>query len=201
MCNRQFLKLILAGLFLSATTSTFSQVAPGATEGGVPLVVGGGISDFDLDWGPGRRMEGISAWVDWDFDRLPGLLRGLGIEAEGHDINWNRPSSIVKMRQDTGLGGITYHWRHYRNLRPYVKMMGGIGSIDFPPFKPDSTYTHDTFTVFGPGGGVEYRAWRQVWVRGEYEYQAWHHTFGSNDLTPQGFTIGASYHFSHSRGQ
>jgi opacity protein-like surface antigen len=96
------------------------------------------------------------------------------------------------MRQDTGLGGAIYDWNRYRKFRPYAKYLVGVGSIDFPPF---GTYSHDTFLVFAPGGGVEYRAWRHIWIRGDYEYQFWQHVFGPHDLTPTGFTIGASYDF------
>ncbi|MGA3049931.1 MAG: outer membrane beta-barrel protein [Terracidiphilus sp.] len=197
MSRYLFPKLTLAFFFVAATIPVFSQVAPAAEEGGLPLVVGVGISDYDLDWGYGSRMIGISAWADWQLEHLPGQLRNLSIEAEGHAIDYDRPARVPStMRQDTGLGGLSYTWRHYRNLRPYAKFLGGIGSIDFgeiPP--PNPFYTHDTFSVFAPGGGVEYRFWRQFWVRGEYEYQFWQHTFGPRDLTPSGFTIGASYHF------
>jgi opacity protein-like surface antigen len=137
-------------------------------------------------------MEGISAWVDWYPNRMPTVLNGLGIEAAGHDINYGLPAGISKMRQDTGEVGPIYAWNHYRNFRPYVKYLLGIGSIDFPP---TGTYSHDTFLVFSPGAGVEYRAWRHVWIRGDYEYQYWHQTFGPHDLDPNGFTIGASYDF------
>jgi opacity protein-like surface antigen len=195
MSNRFFSIFALSAFFMLKAITGFSQVAPAATSGGssIPLVVGGGISDFDLDYGQGRRMEGVSAWVDWNFNHMPRVLRGIGIEAEGHDINLNRPSSLTRMRQDTGLGGVTYHFVHSGNIDPYIKMLGGIGSIDFPSKNPH--YTHDTFEVLAPGGGVEYRVWGQVWVRGDYEYQLWEHTFGPHNLTPQGFTFGASYHF------
>jgi hypothetical protein len=205
MSQHLFPKLTLAIFFVAATIPAFSQVAPAAEEGGLPLVVGVGISDFDLDWGLGRRMIGITAWADWQLEHLPGPLRNLSIEAEGHDINFDRPSELNPMRQDTGLGGLVYTSRHYRNLSPYVKMMGGIGSIDFPylsppppPGVPFFHYRHDTFAVVEPGGGLEYRFWRQFWVRGEYDYQFWHHTFGGTDLNPQGFTVGATYHFRRS---
>ncbi len=185
-------KLITAAMFVAAVFPTYCQVAPTARQGSVPIVVGAAFSDFRLDWGPGSKTEGISAWVDWYPNRMPGVLNGLGIEAEGHDINYGRPAGITKMRQDTGEGGAIYAWNRFRNFRPYAKYLVGIGSIDFPPV---GTYSHDTFTVFSPGGGVEYRAWRHIWIRGDYEYQFWHHTFGPHDLNPNGFTIGASYDF------
>jgi hypothetical protein len=186
------LKLIFVALLITAVFPVYSQVTPAARQGSVPIVVGAGFSDFSIDWGPGRRMEGISAWVDWYPNRMPTDLNGLGIEAAGHDINYGLPAGISKMRQDTGEVGPIYAWNHYRNFRPYVKYLLGIGSIDFPP---TGTYSHDTFLVFSPGAGVEYRAWRHVWIRGDYEYQYWHQTFGPHDLDPNGFTIGASYDF------
>jgi opacity protein-like surface antigen len=194
MSHRLFPKLTLAILFVAATVPSFSQVAPAATVGGLPITVGVGLSDYDLDWGYGSRMVGISAYVDWDLFILPGPLRNLSIQAEGNDISYGRPARLPIMRQDTGLGGLKYTYRHYPNLLPYVKYMGGIGSIDFPNTS-NRYYTHDTFGVWAPGVGVEYQIWRRLWVRGDYEYQIWNKTFGPRDLTPQGFTIGGSYHF------
>jgi len=185
-------KLILAALFVGAVFPVHSQVVPTARQGSVPIVIGAGFSDFSLDWGPGKRMEGISAWVDWYPNRLPGVLHGLGIEVAGHDINYGLPSGFSRMRQDTGEGGAIYAWNHFHNFRPYVKYLAGIGSIDFPSA---SAYSHDTFLVLSPAAGVEYRAWGHIWIRGDYEYQYWHHTFGPHDLNPNGFTIGASYDF------
>jgi opacity protein-like surface antigen len=191
-------KLVFAALLAAAALPLYSQVSPAANQGGVPLVVGAGFSDFSIDWGPGQRMEGISAWADWFPFRLPGVLNGLGIEAEGRDINFGRPAGIPRMRQDTGLGGAIYSWNHYRNFRPYAKYLAGVGSIDFPP---SGTYSHDTFSILAPGGGVEYRVWHHVWIRGDYEYQFWQHVFGFHDLTPNGFTAGVSYDFRPWAGQ
>lgn len=185
-------KLIFATLLVAMVLPVYSQVAPAARQGGVPIVIGAGYSDFSIDWGPGQRMEGISAWADWYPNRMPAALNGLGFEAEGRDINYGRPSGISRMRQDTGLIGAIYTWNRFRNFRPYVKYLGGIGSLDFPP---SGTYSHDTFTVLEPGGGVEYRAWQHIWIRGDYDYQFWQHTFGNHDLTPTGFTVGVSYDF------
>jgi hypothetical protein len=137
-------------------------------------------------------MEGISAWADWFPNRLPAALNGLGIEAEGRDTDFGRPAILPKLRQETITGGGIYTWNRYRNFRPYAKFLAGIGSLDFPPL---GTYSHDTFLVFVPGGGVEYHAWRHIWIRGDYECQFWQHVFGPHDLTPTGFTIGASYDF------
>ncbi len=185
-------KLNFAALFVAAVLPVYSQVVPSANQGGVPIVVGAGFSDFSIDWGPGVRMEGVSAWADWYPHRLPAVLNGLGIEGEGRDINYGRPADLSRMRQDTGLGGAIYTWNHHRNFRPYAKFLAGIGRLEFPPA---GTYSQDTFMVLAPGGGVEYRAWRHIWIRGDYEYQFWQQVLGPHDLTPAGFTIGASYDF------
>lgn len=188
-------KLPLALLLGITTIQSYSQVAPAARSGNIPLSIGGGITDDSLDWGPGRRMLGVTAWVDWHFGDQIRLLRGIGIEAEGTDLNWNRPSDLPKMRHDTAQGGLTYTWKRFRNLDPYMKMLGGVGSIDFPAMPSFPYYTHDTFYIFSPGGGAEYRIRGPIWARGDYEYQFWHQTFGPHDLNPNGFTIGATYHF------
>ena len=141
-----FLSMTLAILFAGPAHSLFAQTAPAAKQGGLPLVVGAGFSDFNLDYGDQRRMVGPSAWIDWNFPRLPGLLSGLGIEAEGHAIDYDRPSNLTKMRQDTGEGGAIYTLRRYRILHPYAKFLAGIGSIDFPSQNP--LYTHATIQSF-----------------------------------------------------
>src|ERR1039458_386938 len=126
------LKLIPAALFVAAVLPVYSQVTPAARQGSVPIVVGAGFSDFSLDWGPGKRMEGISAWVDWYPNRLPAVLHGLGIEVAGHDINYGLPPGFSRMRQDTGEGGAIYAWNHFRNFRPYVKYLAASAASTFP---------------------------------------------------------------------
>jgi opacity protein-like surface antigen len=190
-------KFPLALLLGITAIHAYPQTAPAATQGNIPLVIGGGISDFLLDWGYSRRMTGATVWVDYGLADQFRRLHGVGIELEGHDINWNRPSNLPKMRQDTGQGGVTYTWERFRNLDPYAKVVAGIGSIDFPAHPDAPYYTHDTFAVFSPGGGAEYRIRNRIWVRGDYEYQFWRHVFGPNDLNPNGFTIGATYHFEN----
>src|ERR1700745_1650671 len=66
MVFRLSLKLSLFAVLVSPTIPLFSQVAPAATaREGMPIAAGIGASNFSIDWGPGRRMEGITAWVEW----------------------------------------------------------------------------------------------------------------------------------------
>lgn len=182
---------IFAALCLAAVPA-HSQVNPSASRTQASLAAGGGISYFSLDYGFSRKMIGINAWIDYTLPGMPHYLHGLGIEAEGRDINYDRPSSLKPMRQDTLLGGPIYSWQHFHRFQPYAKYLMGIGSIDFPPI---GTYSHDTRTVFAPGVGFDYQFTEHIKARADYEYQFWHAIFGPNDLTPQGVTFGVLYTF------
>lgn len=194
------IKQIIAGFFLMcgglcaalSSLPAMAQVAPTARITGLPLGVGGGFSDYSLDYGQGRRMLGVSGWADYD------LWHGLGVEAEVTAIDFDKPSTLQRMSQNSFKGGAIYRARPFWGFRPYAKALIGIGSIYFP--SNDPLYTHDTFVVEAFGGGVERRVWNTVYVRGDYEYQLWNQYFGSNNLTPNGFTIGATYYFRKIHG-
>lgn len=173
-----------------------SQVTHAATEGKIPLTVGFGGSDYFIDWGHSRTMGGITAWADWRFKGLPGHLDGLGIEAEGHHIAYFKPAGIGRMQQDSGLGGVYYQVSKWDRVRPYGKYLIGFGAIYFA-YGPG--YTHDTRTILAPGGGADIRVWRQLAIRGDYEYQFWRQIFGPHDLTPNGVTVGVGWNFGERR--
>ena len=188
-------KLFPIALLLIAVFPIFAQVEPSAKQGGsVPLVVGVGFSNFSMDWGPGQRMNGISAWVD--VYPLPGVVKNLGFEVEGRDINYMR--SIPNLREVTALGGAIYSVDHFEKIHPYAKFLMGVGSMDFPPFPGIPNYTHDSFLVTTPGGGVEMQAYHHVWIRADYQYQMWHEVFGPYTSNPNGFTVGAQWDFRRS---
>ena len=63
----------------------------------------------------------------------------------------------------------------------------------YPASRPGNP--HANLIVFAPGGGLEYRIFRPIWVRADYEYQDWGTLLG-NTLNPQGFTVGVAYEFS-----
>jgi len=219
MFSRRRPEFLLAALLLATTVPVFSQVKPAGEEGGLPIVVGAGISYYNLDWGLDasgnpRYMEGVSAWADWHMSSLPlpHVLQGLGIEIEGSDLSWGLPSSLsnavlhdtgTNQRHDVGEGGPIYSLERYRNFHPYGKFLYGYGSIDFPNLAPNSppTYRHDTRTMHSAGAGVDYRVARNIWVRADYEYQFWPDLFGRpHALNPNGITVGAVYDFRHLRG-
>lgn len=162
-----------------------AQVAPAARVSGIPLTVSVGISDYNIDYGRGRRMEGVVGRVGYE------LFHGIGIDGNARTIFMNTPSGVSRMQQTTYLGGVFYkppvHWA----VQPFVRMGGGIGVIEFPSRNP--FYTRDSYSVYAPSGGVEVPVMARLAIRGEYEYQFWKEYHGPNDLTPQGYTIGVTY--------
>ena len=192
MTGSRILSAILALASFAAVNPALSQTVPHAYQGQLPFTIGGGASNFNVDWNK-SRMYGITAWVQWRPGMLPRLMNGLGIDIEGRDINYGRHSTVPSnFRQDTITSGPIYTWHHFRNFQPYGKFLAGIGSIDFRLNYP--YYTHDTFTVYAPGGGIQYRLLPHLWVRADYEYQKWP-GFLQKTIDPQGFTLGASYDF------
>jgi opacity protein-like surface antigen len=192
-------KLVFAALFILAVSPVYSQVGPSGNQGTLPISVGFGFSGFNPGYNGGMLMGG-TIWIDFTPPKLPQILRGLALEAEARDLSLNRSAFQVNLREDVASGGVIYSWRNFRNFSPYAKFLMGFGNIDYvrtPPIR-----SHDTRTVTSLGGGVEYRAYRNVWVRGDYEYQHWpdfwKNTTPAGSLTPQGFTVGATYDFSSS---
>lgn len=191
------LRFAFALLFLTTSLPLFSQVAPAATQGGRPLVVGIGVSGFDTEMFA-KWMEGTTVWADWNFVHAPSFLSGFGVEAEVRDLDHGQPSG-QRLRQGTAGGGPLYTWRHFRNLQPYGKFLVNFSAMDHikDPRLP-SWYQGDIWTTYAWGVGLNYRVHRSIWVRTDYEYQFWRVKFFNPNsfLNPQGFTVGVAYDFS-----
>jgi opacity protein-like surface antigen len=187
------LKAILAPTFTAAMLLAFggnlsAQVAPAAKVGGLPISISVGISDYNLDYGPGRRMQGAVIRAGWT------LFHGIGIDGNARTLFINTPPGFSRMQQSTFLGGVYYQTPSLWRIHPFVRMGAGLGLIEFPSRNP--FYTRDTYTVYAPSGGLEYPITHKLFARAEYEYQFWHQYQGPHDLTPQGGTIGVTYYLS-----
>jgi len=171
-----------------------------------PLAAGAGISGFEPDINAGR-IYGGTLWIDYSPNWVPSFLQGIGVEANARDISLGRSASQPpNLREDTVEGGVFYSWRHFRSFRPYIRGAGGYGNADYEGSK--SVRHSESRTISAVGGGVEFRVTRRIWVRADYEYQIWPAFFKNIDnstglpykpagqLNPQGFTVGALYHFS-----
>jgi opacity protein-like surface antigen len=185
------LKMLLAVLLVSASIPVYSQVVPEAKAPGIPLTVGVGYSNYATDWS--GRLSGPMLWADWNFYDYQSFLRGFGLEVEARDLNYDRTGETPNLRMDTASGGVIYSLHPYRHrFKPYAKFLIGYGSIDFN-VAADPYYKHDTRTVYTPAGGLDYRLFGDVWVRGDYEYQFWTDFFDHHALNPNGVTVGIAY--------
>jgi opacity protein-like surface antigen len=184
-------KLVLAVLLLLTGIPAFSQVAPAAKVSGIPLAVGGGIMDFSMDYGAGRRIMGISTWADYR------VFHGLSVEVEASDLFFARSSAVPRWAQRSIKGGLLYHTPQYHGIHPYVKGLFGITQADFKVRDP--FYTVDDFTTYAVGAGLEYKVWKSVFLRADYEYQYVTSYLSNNSLNPNGVTIGATYYFQTRR--
>jgi hypothetical protein len=192
---------ILTVAWLFAALPAFSQTVAPYQGKILPLAIGVGPSGYEPDWGHGR-MYGGAVWADWYPSFMPHSLSNFAVEIEARDISLDRHpepdqparSGQANTKEDTAGGGIMYTWPLFRNFHPYVKGLFSEGSVDFIA---TPTYSHDTRLVLAPGGGFQYRIYRPIWARVDYEYQVWTGELLHNYLTPQGFTVGITYDFAH----
>lgn len=190
---RLFLLLSLVFLmFTSAGSSRAESTSPAGGERRIPFAIGAGLSNFDIDWGRAhgkeRRMVGVTGWFDWSPPDPKGFLKGISMEIEGRNVNYGHPSSLPQMHQYTFAGGALYSWRLNRPIHPYAKYLLGMGNTNSP-----SNYTN---LILAPGAGLSCRIYKNVWVRGDYEYQFWPNFYGRpHALNPNGFTISTAYDF------
>jgi len=205
MVLKTYLGPALAAFFVCAAASIPAQNVHSATRDEVPLAVGAGISVYNTpDFGH-RHLLGGTLWIDYFPSRVPSFLRGIGLEVKGLALNYGRTTTLsADLREDVASGGVIYSWPRYRNFRPYAKFMMGFSNVDYIGYEGTTqVHLHDSRTVTSLGGGVEYRVFRYLWARVDYEYQAWPDIFNTTSTTgtidPHGFTVGAMYHFSQHR--
>lgn len=174
-----------AAAFFAGIPAAQAQVEPTARVGGIPVTFGIGMSDYSLDYGPGRRMQGPVVWAAVD------IFHGLGIDASARTIFMNTPPELTRMQQSTFLGGVYYEGPRIWVARPFVRAAAGLGVIEFPSNNPK--YTRDSYSVGAPSAGLDFQVSSHVAIRAQYEYQAWKKFHGPHYLDPQGVTVGVSY--------
>ncbi len=189
-------KLILAGLLILTAMPVVAQVVPQATDSSSPLYAGIGYSRFSPDWGPGRTLDGLDAYVGIMFPHRFHIPNGFGIEAEGRDMFFNPSTNVpnyIKSEASLG-GGLIYKYQHWQKFRPYGKFFYEAGRIDYPYYSLPDAYAYSTLTVMG--GGLEYKVKTHYWIRADYSYERWPNLFKlGKDLNPVGVTVGMTYNF------
>ena len=198
------LKVAVAALIVttfSHCAPVNAQVAPSATQDGLRFKVGAGFSDYAGDLNNGQ-LQGGALWVDFVPPRLPSFLRGFGLEAEARGVTASNtsPAEPGALRQSTVGGGPTYTYLRYSRFHPYAQFIVSYAGQSFN-LGEGGGEQFETQKAYAFGGGIDYRAYSNLWVRGDYEYQFWPDAFGipSWYLDPHGVTLGLAWEFKARR--
>lgn len=187
-------------VFVASACFAVGQANPAALVSLPHLQVGAEFSGFDTDVVkiPHPFEYGIGAFADY------ALFGPLGVEVEGRTIHFNEQYNV---RQDTIMGGVRYvvntNGLSSHRMFPYAKLLGGLGSADFPQGTEGAAplRQHDTFPAFALGAGLDYRLRSRITLRAEFDYEYWLHygkgsgTTSTGPINPTGFSIGAAYRF------
>jgi opacity protein-like surface antigen len=171
------------GLLIFSGQPAKAQVHQAAVGTRPNLWVGGEFSDFDPDYNF-FRLYGAGIYADYYFTRK------IGVEAEGRLLDF---TTAAGQTQKSLLAGPTYTaYRRGKLLVNAKVLLGGVKII----YPVDIGY--GSYFAFAPGGNVEYQIAPRIRLRAEYEYEFLPGAPGfvgqpSNGLTPNGFSIGASY--------
>lgn len=171
------LSLFSVALVLASTGAAFAQALPTATGPGSSVRVGGGVSDYRVNYGQ-LWLGGGQLWVDVNPHWR------LGVEAEAR---WPRSRNDPHGPQErTYLAGPRLSLSPGR-VEPYVKALAGRGTFIFP-----FHYATGSYVVLAAGGGVDIHRGRWQVRAVDCEYQVWpQFTYGR--LGQYGISAGVSY--------
>jgi hypothetical protein len=193
-------KLWLLGSVLVVSSTLFAQVKPMAE--GVPygsMWVGAEISTFNPDYGCmnsspfscwNHQLMGISPYIDVKT-MLSARVR---MEAQGRFLHWHGPGSLT---ETSYLAGPIVRLWQYRQLTLSGKLL--VGRTKLAIAKP--AVGSGSYLAYAPGALVDYRVWRRMSARLDFENQIWANfkgvktrtTDGTGALTPTGLSFGLSY--------
>ena len=113
------------------------------------------------------------------------LYRRIGVEFEARRLNFHTSEDV---KENTYLAGVKIS-TNPRSLRPYVKLLAGRGTLDFP-----FHYAVGSYFVVAPAAGLDWHLGASRWsVRvADFQYQIWPQ-FSFGELHPYGISSGVSY--------
>src|SRR6266702_6115093 len=152
-------KFWLVAILCLSPAFLLGQVVPAARGGNAGLWAGAEYSNFHADFGGNTRLQGVGAMADFYFTPR------IGIEGEARFLSFG---DFHGETEKNYLIGPKFYLRPYSKIKPYAKLLVGLGSIQYP-FSIGS----GTYFAYAPGGGIDYRIRTRWRVRGEYEYQIW----------------------------
>jgi len=177
---RNLTKIGSLAVVLSLASIGSAQALPTATGHGT-VQAGIGWSYVEPDYAP-KAIQGVTAYGDFDF------LPHFGVEAEYHYISLETPTDLG---EDSFLFGPRFVLPRGR-YSLYGKAMFGVGVINIQEVFDNPEGGAGTYLAYGFGGGIDYRVYKRVVVRGDVEYQHWSYGTG---LTPTSYTLGVGYRF------
>ena len=184
-------RVLVAGLLIAASIS-FAQSAPSAEGGFSSVWAGAELSSFNPDWGcqsssplscGNYQIEGVAVFADANR-----LLGPIGMEGEARWLLWHGPN----ITESNYLIGPRYQVFAGSRFSANIKFLAGAGIFDQ---KGSSSW--EGWSAFVPGVTLGYRISPKLILRGDYEYQRWPGfvgALGPHGLTPNGFSLGVSYH-------
>lgn len=157
--------LLLTCAALLAPARVQAQAEPAGIGPGSYVALGVSASGFNSGYGQ-QRLLGPTVYLDAN------LYRRIGFEAAARSLRFHATQDV---RQTTWLAGVRFSSHGY-NVRPYTRLLGGIGQMTYPYHDASGRYL-----VVAPGAGLDWRVRRsglQVRLL-DFEYQYWpQFTFG-----------------------
>jgi hypothetical protein len=172
-------RILVFVVFMGGASRLHAQASPTASRK-ADLKIGVGFTNANTDYLP-NRVNGGTAYFDFD------VSSHLGIEGEFRFVKDGETNIYEKSYE---IGG--RYFRTYGKFVPYGKVMYGRGVFNFA--NAGVTTANLAYNMVAAGGGVDYKALRHVYVRGDFEYQRWF-GFPPSGLTPTLLTVGVAYHF------
>lgn len=184
---------------LSSAGCLLAQSEPAATSAPGSLSVGAEFSTFNSDWGCNSSAP-FACWsthllglgVVADANHIVGRF---GVEGEARWLRWGGDGGD-NLSQSNYLIGPRYRLYRLGRVTFLLKFPLGVSHMSSTSFGVGNYFT------LAPGATAEYRLKKRMTVRAGYEYQIWPSFSGkpnlpNNGLTPNGFSIGASYRLLH----
>jgi hypothetical protein len=174
---RYLLALAFAATLGGSLQCASAQALPTASGPGMSISIGGGYTGMESDYGK-RLLGGGMGYLDAN------ITPSFGAEAE---VKFLRQNTAEDVNETTYLLGAKYALPN-RRIQPYVKVLAGVGQINFPYH-----YASGSYLVIAPGGGIDYHFPGRFAIRLiDFQYQDWpQFTYGA--LHPYGVSAGISF--------
>ncbi|MDR3735054.1 MAG: hypothetical protein P4L10_05880 [Acidobacteriaceae bacterium] len=179
MFHKYLFAVALLGVsLLLCPARAMAQEMPTETKLGASLIAGGGISEYQIDYGK-RVLGGVHTYIDFN------LASRYGFEAEGRWLFTNQSANV---HASTKLIGPRVSLFRFHGIQPYAKLLVGSGHFNFP-----YNYAVGNYFVMAPGAGMDVELHHKIVVRLiDVEYQAWpQFTYGA--IHPYGVSVGIAY--------